>query len=116
MGLKDMLLLAGAVLSGEVRKTYWMRNEDGTISIWVAVYPTGDASPEMGSKIAKAAQSAAQALGDKAVSLNGDSVLDTGVHVGADESNSLRAVGMARVPDNAHTHEALSRMKLRELV
>ena len=116
MSLKDILLLAGAVLSGEVRKTYWMRNEDGTISIWVVVYPTSGSKPNMGGRIAEVAKKAAEELGSRAVSLNGDSVLDSGVHMGADVENRLRAVGMAKVPDNAHTHAALSRMRLPEVV
>ena len=110
MRMRDMFAMASVMVSGKPKKTYWVKNEDGTVSIWVRLSASEGSRKKVALLIEEAKQAASD-LGKKAVNGSGR-VISCNSFLGSDKDRNLEAVGMATLECADGVENELGRMNL----
>jgi len=110
MRMRDMFAMASVMVSGKPRRTYWVKNEDGTVSIWVRL-SASESSKERVKTLIEQARKTASELGKRAANSSGR-VISCNSFLGSDKDRNLEAVAMATLECGDNVETELTRMNL----
>ena len=113
MRLRDIFSMAGAVLNGAARQTYWVKNEDGTASILVRM-SSDEASREKVAALVEEARRAVEKIG-RQVSNGGGEKVSCNAFLGKGRDSKLEAVGMATLKCDEAVEKRLGMMNLMQV-
>jgi len=113
MRMKDMFAMAGCVLSGEAKKAYWVKNDNGTVSIMVRL-PSDKGNGERVAKALVRAGEVVKEIGDKAAK-GVDKHMSCNSFLGSDRNKNLEAVGMATLECDEEVEKNLSMMNIMQI-
>lgn len=110
MRLRDMFSMAGGMVMGGARRAYWLKNDDGTVSVMVKMKPW-DGSKERAVNMVESAREAVREIGEKAVEEHGK-ILSCNSFLGFGSDRKLEAVGMATLQADDVVENRLDSMNL----
>jgi len=110
MRFRDILSMGGSVAAKSRRKSYWLRNEDGTVSVMVKMSPL-DGSKEKTVGMVAEAKEAVREIGEKATA-DARKVIFCNSFLGFNKEMELEAVGMVTLESDEAVERNLAGMNL----
>lgn len=112
MRMRDIFAMAGQIVNGEATGAYWVKNEDGTISIMVRL-PGGNGNGERSAEVLERVSRVVREISDKVS--NGGNGCVCNSFLGSNVGEKLEAVGMATLEGNEETEKNLCMMNIMQV-
>jgi len=105
-----MFAMACVMVNSSPRKTYWVKNQDGTVSIWIRIN-TESGSKEKVAELIDDVRKSVMEIGERA-SRGSGRIISCNSFLGSDKDKNLEVVGMAMLECNDSIENELERMNV----
>lgn len=113
MRMKEIFELAAHIVGGGASRVYWVKNEDGTVSIMVRV-PTAKGSSERVARLLERASTTVMEIGKRAAEGRGG-LISCNAFLGSSADRRLEAVGMATIEFDEGVERNLCMMNIMQV-